>query len=126
MSPQVLIVDDQRVIRRVLQAYVDAHPHLMTCSEEAETGRQAVAVAERRRPDVVILDNEMPEMTGLEALPAIRNAVPEAVIVMYSSLTSPEVAEAALRLGATVYLAKGMYTPEKVVDLAAGLACPAR
>lgn len=122
MSAQVLLVDDQRIIRRVLRSHVEAHPALHPCPEDAETGREAIALAERHRPDVVILDHDMPEMNGLDALPAIREAVPAAVIVMYSSETSPAVSEEALRSGATVFLRKDTDTPEDVIDLAAGLA----
>lgn len=122
MSIQVLLVDDQRIIRRVLRSHVEAHPELHPCPEDAETGREAIAVAERHRPDVVILDYDMPEMNGVDALPAIQQAVPTAVIVMYSSETSPDVAEKALRSGATVFLRKDMDTPEDVIDLVAGLA----
>lgn len=121
MPVQVLVVDDQRIIRRVLMAHVEAHPDLDLCPEQAETGREAIALAERYRPDIVILDHEMPEMNGLDALPAIRRAVPTAVIVMYSSATSPSLPEEALRSGATAAIRKDESAPEDVIALVAGM-----
>ena len=123
MSFRVLIADDQVVVRSVLRLAVQAQHCLDACAEEARTGREAIDLVESHTPDAVILDCEMPEMDGLEALPAIRTALPGGVIVMYSATSSPSMANDALTAGADAYFSKGERTPVQVVTLVADTVC---
>ena len=99
----VLIVDDDDGVREVLRLFAEARG--LAVVGEARDGRAAVELAARLRPDAVVLDEEMPEVTGLEAIPTLRRHVPGAVIVFYSS-GPPAAGRRALALGASAYFQK--------------------
>jgi two-component system chemotaxis response regulator CheB len=103
---RVLIVDDSALMRRLLSDMLTSSPEIEVVGM-ARDGREAVAQAARLRPDVITLDVEMPEVSGLEALPALL-AVHEAPVVMVSALTQEgaEVTLQALELGAVDFLPK--------------------
>ena len=103
---RVLIVDDSALMRRLLSDMLGSSPEIEVVGM-ARDGREAVAQAVRLRPDVITLDVEMPEVSGLEALPALL-AVHEAPVVMVSALTQEgaEVTLQALELGAVDFLPK--------------------
>jgi two-component system chemotaxis response regulator CheB len=103
----VLVVDDSVVVRRVVTRAL-AGERGMDVVGSARDGRDALAKVESLRPDVVILDLEMPVMGGLEALPEIRRRHPELPVIIYSHLTSPAAAATlqALALGATEFALK--------------------
>ena len=63
---RILVADDQALVRRSFQLLIDHTPGL-TCVGEAGTGREAVEVARREQPDVVLMDVRMPQMNGIEA-----------------------------------------------------------
>jgi two-component system chemotaxis response regulator CheY len=84
VGKRILVVDDAADIRLLVRLYVEAHGHAVVA--EAADGRQAIEMAETHAPEVVVLDVMMPVMSGLDALPQIRTACPDAVIVMYSVL----------------------------------------
>ncbi len=103
---RVLIVDDSALMRRLLSDLLGSSPEIEVVGM-ARDGREAVVQAARLRPDVITLDVEMPEVSGLEALPALL-AVHEAPVVMVSALTQAgaEVTLQALELGAVNFLPK--------------------
>ncbi|MDZ4741608.1 MAG: chemotaxis response regulator protein-glutamate methylesterase [Alphaproteobacteria bacterium] len=104
---RVMIVDDSAVIRGFLTRWIEADPGLAIVAT-ACNGKVAVDSVKVARPDVIVLDIEMPEMDGLTALPLLINAAPQAKIVMASTLTrrNAEISMKALSLGAADYLAK--------------------
>jgi len=108
----VLLVDDDDSVREVLRLYAEALG--LQVVGEAANGRAAVNLAARLRPDAIILDHEMPEMTGLDALPRLRRRVPHSIIVFYSSGT-PATRNAVRALGAAAWLTKGE-TPKTVIQ----------
>ncbi len=103
---RVLIVDDSALMRRLLSDLLGSSAEIEVVGV-AHDGREAVVQAARLRPDVITLDVEMPEVSGLEALPALL-AVHEAPVVMVSALTQEgaEVTLQALELGAVDFLPK--------------------
>jgi len=103
----VLIVDDSAVIRGVIRRWIERDAELKVIAAAAN-GRDAVALARRYQPDVVILDIEMPELDGLDALPLIKKVAPEAAVVMASAMTkrNAEISLRALRRGAADYIPK--------------------
>jgi two-component system chemotaxis response regulator CheB len=103
---RVLIVDDSALMRRLLTDLLTASPDIEIAGV-ARDGREAVVQAMRLKPDVITLDVEMPEVSGLEALPALL-AVHEAPIVMVSALTreGADVTLQALELGAVDFVHK--------------------
>jgi two-component system chemotaxis response regulator CheB len=103
---RVLIVDDSALMRRLLGDLLGTSPEIEIAGF-ARDGREAVVQALRLKPDVITLDVEMPEVSGLDALPAIL-AVHEVPVVMVSALTQEgaEVTLQALELGAVDFLPK--------------------
>lgn len=104
---RVMIVDDSAVVRGLARRWLETEPRIDLVKLCAD-GEQAVAEAASCTPDIILLDVEMPRLDGLAALPLIRKAVPNARIIMASSLTSRGAATTikALSLGAADYIAK--------------------
>jgi two-component system chemotaxis response regulator CheB len=104
---QVMIVDDSLVVRKVLINILSGDPDLAIAGW-ASNGRLALAKLQMLHPDIILLDIEMPEMNGLEAIPEIRKILPHTPIIMFSTLTErgAEAALDALALGASDYVAK--------------------
>jgi DNA-binding NarL/FixJ family response regulator len=102
---KVVLVDDQAVGRLLLRDYIEDDGRLEVVGE-AENGREAIDVVQRLRPDAVILDQEMPVMTGIEALPELVRIVPKVVVVMFSSGPRPETEARAKAAGADAYFEK--------------------
>src|SRR3972149_3367731 len=99
---RVLIVDDSAFIRRVLSDQITADGDLEVVGQ-APNGRLALQRVEQLRPDVVVLDVEMPELDGLATLAELRKRDARLPVIMFSALTEPAAAATgdALLLGAT-------------------------
>ena len=102
---RVLLVDDHAVVRRGLRGFLELIDDFEVVGE-AENGREGVDAAERLSPDVVLMDLLMPEMNGLEAIAAIKEAHPEIEIVAVTSFIEEEKVTSALEAGASGYLLK--------------------
>jgi len=102
---RVLLVDDHSVVRRGLRGFLELLKDFDVVGE-AENGREGVAAADRLAPDVVLMDLLMPEMGGLEAIAAIKQAHPEIEIVAVTSFIEEEKVTSALEAGASGYLLK--------------------
>jgi DNA-binding NarL/FixJ family response regulator len=102
---RVMLVDDHAVVRRGLRGFLELLDDIEIVGE-AEDGVQAVALAERERPDVVLMDLLMPNMDGLQAIAAIKQAQPETEIVAVTSFIEEEKVTSALEAGASGYLLK--------------------
>lgn len=83
MPCSILIVDDSPVIRRLLRSCVEKNIEWQVCGE-AENGKEAVDKVKELRPNVVILDLQMPVMNGLEAARQITTLAPDSVMVMFT------------------------------------------
>ena len=103
---RVLIVDDSALMRRLLSDLLGSAPEIEIVGT-ARDGREAVLQATKLKPDVITLDVEMPEVSGLEALPTLL-AVHEVPVVMVSALTQEgaDVTLQALELGAVDFMPK--------------------
>ena len=84
---KVLIVDDSIIFRRVLQDTLKKNPHIKVVGT-AENGQEAIRLIRTLRPDVVILDVEMPKMNGIETLEEMNRLNLKAGVIMFSTLTS--------------------------------------
>lgn len=102
---RVVVVDDEELFRSGLVELVSAAPDLEVVGQAAD-GREGIAQVQAHRPDVVLLDIQMPGMTGLEALPEMRRTVPSAAVLMLTSFQYDEYVLPALRAGAAGYLLK--------------------
>lgn len=102
---RVLLADDHPVVRRGLRAILETQRDIEVCGEAAD-GREAVDLARRVKPDLVLLDLTMPEMNGLEVTTALREHLPETDVLVLSMHFSEELAREVLRCGALGYMLK--------------------
>jgi two-component system nitrate/nitrite response regulator NarL len=104
---RILVVDDHTLFRRGLMALLGRHPELQVVGDAADAG-EALRRAKELVPDLVLLDNHLPGVTGVAALPALREAVPAARVLMLTVSEDEQDLAAALRAGAHGYLLKTM------------------
>ena len=104
---RILVADDHPVVRDGLVAILGTQPDFDVVAEAGD-GRTAVEMAERLHPDVILLDLEMPEMDGLEALRRIRERCPEARVIIFTVFDTDERILSAVGAGAQGYLLKGV------------------
>ena len=104
---KILIVDDHQVVRRGLQMTIDAEKDMRVIAE-ASNGTQVLALIKKHNPDVVLMDLQMPEMNGVDALKQIRPAYPNLPILILTTFTDDAHVYAALRAGASGFLLKEM------------------
>lgn len=101
----VLLVDDHTVVRQGLRALLQSEVDVEVIGE-AENGRQAVTMAQKTPPDVVVMDVAMPLLNGLEATRQILRSVPSAKILVLTSYGDDECVEQLMHAGAAGYLIK--------------------
>ncbi|MCC6223176.1 MAG: response regulator transcription factor [Thermoleophilia bacterium] len=100
-----LIADDHEVVREGLRLSLSRSPHIRVIGE-ASDGEGAVALAERRRPDVVIMDIRMPGTDGLEATKRIRETLPDTSVLLFTAYGERSLLSRGLESGARGYLLK--------------------
>lgn len=115
---RILVADDEPIEREALQVLVRRHLPQVEIVGEAGSGRQAVELADRLHPDVILMDIEMPGLTGLEALKEIRARHPEIRCLIVSAYDHFPFAQEALRLGAADYLLKPVKRDQMLAVLA--------
>jgi DNA-binding NarL/FixJ family response regulator len=101
----LLLVDDHAVVRQGLRALLEAEGDMVVIGE-AENGREAVIVAKKTLPDVVVMDVAMPGMNGLEATRQIVRNVPSAKVLVLTSYGEDDYVTQLMGAGATGYLLK--------------------
>ena len=104
---RVLIADDHPVVCLGLLGIINGQPD-MTVVGQAGSGRQAVALARKHAPDVILMDLRMPDMNGVEAIGAIRAERPESAVIVLTTYQGDEDIRKAIAAGAQAYLVKGM------------------
>jgi DNA-binding NarL/FixJ family response regulator len=102
---RILAVDDHPLIREGI-AHLIARESDMQLVAEAESGREAIRQFREHRPDMTLMDLQMPEMNGLDAIIAIRNEFPEARIIVLTTFPGDAQVLRALKAGAQAYLLK--------------------
>ena len=102
---RVLLVDDHAVVRSGLRAFLELLPDVEIVGEAGD-GSEALAVARRVEPDVVLMDLLMPRMDGITAIGRFRDELPETEVVAMTSFIEEEKVTAALEAGAAGYLLK--------------------
>lgn len=105
MSIRILIADDHGIVRQGLRMYLQFDPDLEIVGEAAN-GKEAVELAGKLRPDVILMDILMPVMDGLEATAAIRQAQPDTEVIALTSVLDDGIIHQAIRAGAIGYLLK--------------------
>jgi len=106
-----MVVDDHPIVRQGLVSVLSDEEDLEVVGE-ASSGREAVAHAARLRPDVVLLDLEMPDMDGIEAIPGLLEAAPGISVLVFTAYDTDERVLGAVRAGARGYLLKGASADE--------------
>jgi DNA-binding NarL/FixJ family response regulator len=108
---RILTVDDHPLLRKGIAALVNAEPDLKLVAE-ASNGKEAIDAFRSHRPDVTLMDLQMPEVDGLEAIQAIRREFPEARIVVLTTYSGDTQVLRALKAGARAYILKGQVHKE--------------
>ena len=115
---RVLAVDDHAVFRGGIAALI-GHQSDMTLAAEASNGHEAIQQFRAHRPDVTLMDLQMPEMNGLDAMIAIRGEFPDARVVVLTTYTGDVQVLRALKAGARGYLLKNLLHKELVETIRA-------
>lgn len=108
---RILAVDDHPLLREGIAALIETEPD-MTLVAACSTGREAIQQFRAQRPDVTLMDLQMPEMTGLDAIIAIRGEFPDARIIVLTTYTGDAQVMRALKAGASGYLLKNLVHKE--------------
>jgi DNA-binding NarL/FixJ family response regulator len=103
---RVLAVDDHSLLRKGIAALVNAEPDMKLIAE-ASNGQEAVETFRLHRPDVTLMDIQMPGFNGIEAISRIQSEFPDARIIVLSTYTGDAQVVKALRAGARAYILKG-------------------
>lgn len=103
---RILAVDDHALLRKGIRALVSAEPDMQLVAE-ASNGREAIAEFKKHLPDITLMDLQMPEMSGIECIIAIRSDFPSARIIVLTTYPGDVQVVRALKAGARGYLLKG-------------------
>jgi two-component system NarL family response regulator len=112
-SLRVLLVDDHALVRIGLASVIAAEAGLEVCGE-ASTGARAIELYRSLRPDVVLMDLRLPDISGVEATTAIRKEFPDSKLVVISSFAPDEEVYSAIAAGAQAYVLKTIEAEELV------------
>jgi DNA-binding NarL/FixJ family response regulator len=102
---RILIADDHDLVRRGLKTLLSSKPGWVVCAEAA-TGREAIAKAEKHRPNLAVMDIAMPELNGLEAIRSISKMLPKTEFVVLSLHYSEQLVREVIEAGAHAYVLK--------------------
>jgi DNA-binding NarL/FixJ family response regulator len=111
---RVFSADDHPLIREGIATLINAQPD-MELIANAETGREAIQMFQKHQPDITLMDLRLPDMSGIDALIAIRAEFPEARIIMLTTFQGDVEIQRALQAGARGYLLKTM-PPKDMIE----------
>ena len=103
---RILAADDHALLRQGIASLVDIEPD-MELVAQAATGREAIEQFRRHQPDITLMDLQMPDISGIEAIIAIRGEFPNARIIVFTTYAGDVQVVRALKAGARGYLLKG-------------------
>jgi DNA-binding NarL/FixJ family response regulator len=115
---RVLSADDHALLREGIAALVGNQPDMELVAEACD-GREAIELFRKHRPDVTLMDLQMPEMGGIVALSAIRGEFPEARVIVLTTYTGDIQVMRAMKAGARAYLLKGLLRKELIETIRA-------
>jgi DNA-binding NarL/FixJ family response regulator len=108
---RIMVVDDHPLLREGVAALIATEPDLQLVAMAAD-GREAIEQFRATRPDVTLMDLQMPNMSGIDAVISIRNEWPDARIIVLTTYAGDALALRALKAGAQAYVLKGMVRKE--------------
>ena len=109
----ILIVDDAKFMRLTLAAILKKGNHHIV--GEAESGKEAIELYEKYKPDLVTMDVTMPVMSGIEATKIIKNKYPDAKIIMCSAMGQQKIVRESIQAGAKDFIIKP-FEESRVMD----------
>ena len=112
-SIRVFSVDDHALLREGIAAVITNEPDMVMVAQ-ASTGREAVQLFQKHQPDVTLMDLRLPDMSGIDAMIAIRTGAPDAKIIILTTFEGDVEMQRALQAGARGYLLKSM-PPREIV-----------
>lgn len=119
---RIFIVDDHILVRRGIRSILEQDPRFVILGE-ASTGHEAMNQIRQIKPDLVLLDLQLPDMNGLEVCEQISHSFPNTIILILSAFIDHERVEAVLRAGARGYLlkdAENLNLPEQLITACCG------
>jgi DNA-binding NarL/FixJ family response regulator len=108
---RILAVDDHPILREGLRALINNQPDLSLVAE-ASDGQDALVQYRSHRPNITLMDLQMPLMSGIDAITAIRSEFPGARIIVLTTFAGDVLAQRALKAGALAYVLKGLVRKE--------------
>jgi DNA-binding NarL/FixJ family response regulator len=120
MTLRIVVADDHGIVREGLGALLSAHPGYELIGTSG-TGAEAVRAAVTLHPDVLVMDIQMPELTGIEATREISRVAPEVAVLILTMFDDDDSVFAAMRAGARGYVLKGA-APDNVIRAIAAVA----
>jgi DNA-binding NarL/FixJ family response regulator len=108
---RILSADDHPLLRSGIGALIATQPDMQLVAEAA-TGREAVQLHRELNPDVTLMDLQMPDMSGLDAIIAIKSEAPSARIIVLTTYSGDVLAQRALKAGAQAYVLKSLVRTE--------------
>jgi DNA-binding NarL/FixJ family response regulator len=115
---RILAVDDHQLLREGIAAVLAGQPDMVLIGQ-ASNGREAIESFRQHRPDVTLMDLRMPDMSGIEAITAIRAEFPSARIIVLTTYAGDVLAAGALKAGASGYLLKNLVRKELIETIRA-------
>jgi two-component system, NarL family, response regulator len=115
---RILTVDDHQLLREGIAAVLEGQPDMVLIGQ-ASNGREAIESFRKHRPDVTLMDLRMPDMSGIEAITAIRAEFPSARIIVLTTYAGDVQAAGALKAGASGYLLKNLVRKELIETIRA-------
>jgi DNA-binding NarL/FixJ family response regulator len=116
---RILLADDQILFAESLRTFLNNYAADMVVTGIALNGKEAVVLAQKDKPDIILMDIRMPEMDGVEAVRIIKLQQPEIKIIMLSTYHEDEMVRSALLAGASGYLLKDISPTELIAALRA-------
>ena len=115
---RILTIDDHALLRKGIRMLIGAETDMQLVAE-ASTGREGVEAFRAHQPDIALMDLQMPDMNGIEAIIAIRGEFPDARIIVLSTYSGDVQVVRALKSGARAYLLKGNVNKELLATIRA-------
>jgi DNA-binding NarL/FixJ family response regulator len=111
MTIRIMCVDDHPLVREGIAGFIAAQPDMSLIAQSA-SGREAIELCRLHQPDITLMDLQMPDLNGIQAIGAIRTDSPSAKIIVLTTYEGDVLARQALKAGAQGYVLKGLLREE--------------
>ena len=118
-SISILLADDNPVFLRIAEQFLKTQENIVIVGT-ASNGREAIARCRSLRPEVILIDLSMPEMSGLEAIPVLRADLPDATIIALTLLGTDSYRQASMTAGADAFVPKAKLSTDLLPAIHSG------